>query len=397
MFWADDVILVSDTPQGLQDKLNVLEKQSKRLGITVNLDKTKIIVFRKGGFLSRFEKWYYGTHPVEVVNSYTYLGFVFTTRMSMKTSLSFFILKAKNALNTLFRSLNSIDCHDYNIFFNLFDRKIAPILSYGSELWGIYDIDDIESVHRLAIKRYLNISNHSLNSIAYSEVGRVPLHINHTISCVKYWLKLIKKPDSCLSKQAYLMLLRHCEEGKDNWVTRIKKVLCENGFGFLWMCENVSNENYVLTELKSRLTDIFIQTWNMKMSNNVHCEIYYSFKSMITPELYLSSKFYDTNLRNSLTRFRCGVSRLNSHRYRFYTDLSLKNCPFCPEKIENEMHVLFFCKAYTFIRKKFIDEKFLQKANLHTFSILISNERYQYKLSKYLFAMFTKRRQLLGN
>ena len=135
----------------------------------------------------------------------------------------------------------------------------------------------------------------------------------------------------------------------------------------------------------------------MKMSNNVHCEIYYSFKSMITPELYLSSKFYDTNLRNSLTRFRCGVSRLNSHRYRFYTDLSLKNCPFCPEKIENEMHVLFFCKAYTFIRKKFIDEKFLQKANLHTFSILISNERYQYKLSKYLFAMFTKRRQLLEN
>ena len=397
LFWADDIILVSDTPQGLQDKLNVLEKQSKRLGITVNLDKTKIIVFRKGGFLSRFEKWYYGANPVEVVNSYTYLGFVFTTKMSMKTSLSFFILKAKNALNTLFRSLNSIDCHDNNIFFNLFDRKIAPILSYSSELWGIYDIDDIESVHRLAIKRYLNISNHSLNSIAYSEVGRVPLHINHTISSVKYWLKLIKKPDSCLSKQAYLMLLRHCEEGKDNWVTRIKRVLCENGFGFLWMCENVSDENYVLTELKSRLTDIFIQTWNMKMSNNVHCEIYYSFKSMITPELYLSSRFYDTNLRISLTRFRCGVSHLNAHRYRFYTNLNLKNCPFCPDKIENEMHVLFFCKAYTTIRKKFIHEKFLQKANLHTLAILISNEKYQFTLSKYLYAMFTKRKQLLGN
>ena len=199
---------------------------------------------------------------------------------------------------------------------------MALILSYISELWGIYDIDDIESVHRLAIKRYLNISNHSLNSIAYSEVGRVPLYINHTISCVKYWLKLIKKTDSCLSKRAYLMLLRNCEEGKD--YQNLKKVLCENGFGFLWMCENITNENYVLSELKSRLTDVFIQTWNMKMSNNVHCEIYYSFKSMITPEYYLSSKFYDTNLRNSLTRFRCGVSRLNAHRYRFYTDLSLK-------------------------------------------------------------------------
>ena len=50
LFWADDIILVSDTPQGLQQKLNILEEQSTRLGVKVNLDKTKIIVFRKGGF-----------------------------------------------------------------------------------------------------------------------------------------------------------------------------------------------------------------------------------------------------------------------------------------------------------------------------------------------------------
>ena len=97
------------------------------------------------------------------------------------------------------------------------------------------------------------------------------------------------------------------------------------------------------------------------MSNNAYCEIYNSFKSMVTPELYLSSKFYDTNLRISLTRFRCGVSHLNAHRHRFYTDLNLKNCPFCPDKIENEMHVLFFCKAYTIIQKKSIMKSFYKK------------------------------------
>ena len=136
LFFADDIILVSDTIQGLQQKLNILRKQSIRLGISVNLDKTKIMVFRKGGFLSKYEKWFYGEHPVEIVNSYTYLGFVFTTKMSITTSLSFFITKAKHALNMLFRSLNSVECRDLNVFFKLFDSKIAPILSFSSDLWG---------------------------------------------------------------------------------------------------------------------------------------------------------------------------------------------------------------------------------------------------------------------
>ena len=54
----------------------------------------------------------------------------------------------------LFRSLNSVECRDLNVFFKLFDSKIAPILSFSSELWGVYDIEDIEKVHTFAIKRY---------------------------------------------------------------------------------------------------------------------------------------------------------------------------------------------------------------------------------------------------
>ena len=151
------------------------------------------MVFRKGGFLSKYEKWFYGGHPVEVVNKYVYLGFEFTTRMSVTSSLSSFIIKAKHALNALLRSLNTIDCHENKIFFKLFDSKVLPILSYSSEFWGVFNIEDIEKVHTLAIKRFLNVSTHSSNSIVYAETGRVPLYINHLISSIKYWFKLLKK------------------------------------------------------------------------------------------------------------------------------------------------------------------------------------------------------------
>ena len=77
-------------------------------------------------------------------------------------------------------------------------------------------MEDVERVHTLAIKRFLNVSTHSSNSIAYAETGRVPLYINHLISSLKFWFKLLKKPEKQLSKQAYLMLLDNCKKGQDN-------------------------------------------------------------------------------------------------------------------------------------------------------------------------------------
>ena len=46
LLFADDVILVSDTVCGLQNQLNVLFDTANRLSLFVNMDKSKIVVFR---------------------------------------------------------------------------------------------------------------------------------------------------------------------------------------------------------------------------------------------------------------------------------------------------------------------------------------------------------------
>ena len=56
LFYADDNCIFSTTPRGLQSKLDLIYNLSEKLGLEVNLDKTKIIVFRKGGFLGKHEK-----------------------------------------------------------------------------------------------------------------------------------------------------------------------------------------------------------------------------------------------------------------------------------------------------------------------------------------------------
>ena len=77
----DDLALSSSTAMGLQNQLNHLNSVYKEHSLSINTEKSKVMVFRKGGFLGKNEKWFLEGNEVEVVNSYTYLGYTFTTKL----------------------------------------------------------------------------------------------------------------------------------------------------------------------------------------------------------------------------------------------------------------------------------------------------------------------------
>ena len=101
----------------------------------------------------------------------------------------------------------------------------------------------------------------------------------------------------------------NCKKGQDNWATKIKKVLCENGFGIVWINESVEDEGFVLSEIKKRLTDIFLQNWNSKMITRENLQIYHSFKSFVTPEFYLSSYTIDYKFKTCYLNLDVGFQK----------------------------------------------------------------------------------------
>ena len=60
LLFADDIAMCSDMPGRLQHMLNVLKMFCDKWGLKLNLLKTKILVFRRGGIVKRNEKWFYG-------------------------------------------------------------------------------------------------------------------------------------------------------------------------------------------------------------------------------------------------------------------------------------------------------------------------------------------------
>ena len=189
LLFADDIVLIAKTPAGLQNQINNLRTASTNIGLEVNLEKTKVMVFRKGGYLGKSEKWHYGREQIEVVNSYKYLGFTFTTKLSIDTALAEFAGRAKKKIVIIFKTLYKLGQIDIKTFFQLFDVQIKPMLLYAAEIWGATQYEIIEKTHMFACKKLLGVSARTPNTFIYAELNRYPLFIDSQIRTLKYWKK----------------------------------------------------------------------------------------------------------------------------------------------------------------------------------------------------------------
>ena len=66
--YADDLVLFSETVNGLQQMLDCLFEYSQEWGMEGNIEKSKVMVFTNGGKINNADKLYYDGNLVETVD-----------------------------------------------------------------------------------------------------------------------------------------------------------------------------------------------------------------------------------------------------------------------------------------------------------------------------------------
>ena len=371
---ADDVALISETVIGLQTQLTSLNRAATRLQLKVNMQKSNIIVFRKGGHLSKWERWTYNGSVLPVVNMYKYLGIYFTTRLSFNPTCKDLASKAKRAVLSIRQKLSMIDCESFKVFVKLFDSQVQPIVQYGSELWGLENAaDHCEKVHLFALKKFLRVSVQTPNDLVYGETNRFPIYINSVVRCIKYWLKLTQMDETRLPKKAYNMLCDLDVKGKSNWATKVKVKLHELGMGFVWLNQGVGDMSWFMRELRSRLIDSRWQVWDAHVQDSERFNLYRQFNSLHCVPAYITMKM-DRHLKFIMTRFRFGISDILVHRLRYKNATALDLiCPLCNNDCETDIHLVFHCPALADLRNQFIPSKFYNHPSLFKLVMLMSS------------------------
>ena len=392
LLFADDLVLMAETVIGLQTQLNNLYCAATRLELKVNLGKTDVVVFRKGGYLAARERWFFGGDLIKVVNAYKYLGIYFSTKLSFSYACQDLMARAKKATLSILQTMYRFENSSIDVFCRLFDAQVQPILQYGAEIWGMEKGVEIEKIHIFAMKRFLKVNRYTPNDIIYGELGRYPIYINSYIACIRYWLKILIMDENRLPFKCYKMLYNLDSGGKTNWVTNIKNCLSRYGFRIVWENQGVGCCKSFLKMFKQRLIDCRWQEWNEHIQNSDRFMVYRTFKSIntIEPYLYIDANRY---VKNALTRFRCGVSPILLHcaRYKNTAETNLV-CRMCKVDLENELHLVLCCPCLNDLRKEFIPQKYYRYPCNFRLALLLATQNKHILKNLALFLYFTFKR-----
>jgi hypothetical protein len=151
LLYADDLAVLAESEEDLQTMLNVLHEWCEEFDISVNIDKTKIVHFRRGPSTPCSATVFkLGDQVVQVTDRYLYVGLVITEFMNWNITVKYVAQAARRALGVLVAKCKSQGGLPYEVFTKLYDVLVQPIIDYGPCVWGHGSYSCIQEVQNMA-------------------------------------------------------------------------------------------------------------------------------------------------------------------------------------------------------------------------------------------------------
>ena len=194
LMYADDIVILAETVDDLQLKIRGLEEYNNRWGLKLNLEKSKIMIFQRGGKTSVREHWKYRGCEIGVVGEYKYLGMLLTPRLTYSSHVLSRAAAARVGINTLYRSFFRQPNVPLNAKFQVFCAVSRAILTYGAQVWGGSRFLAVERTQLFFIKRMLGLPENTPNYVVYLETGADPIFVHTLALHCGYLLRVLKLP-----------------------------------------------------------------------------------------------------------------------------------------------------------------------------------------------------------
>lgn len=372
LLYADDVVFVSKSKDGLQNCLNALKQFSEEWKLQINQQKTKVMIFNKRGKIFN-EEFMYGDIPIMCTAAYTYLGLQLNLAGNFGDAITNICNKASKALYKLNHLLDN--SYDIITIMHIFDHTIKPILLYGAEVWGISQSKETRTKSEFALEKALDINNklsslelkfykrilgvrRNTSSLAVrGEIGRPPLLLEAIYRSIKHMLVIQNKGANKLVKQALKENIILVENGKKCWLKQVMGTLKDINMQHLANASiGIKEVKRTGKKIKTHLLSRYKTFWayqldqdtsprNKNMGNKLRT--YKLFKRQFSMEPYLY-QIENIENRKALCQLRVSSHPLNIESLRGrVADPEQRICTLCNQgRVEDEFHFLMECHLY---------------------------------------------------
>jgi hypothetical protein len=374
LLYADDLVLVAATPQALQQELNILNQFCTDWDLTVNLKKTKSLVFNPKPPDKKL-RWKLGDLTVAVTTQYTYLGLVFDAQKGLQAASGPLVDSGRKAMFGLMGICSQQSINDPSLKHHMFNALVLPVLSYGAELWGgfspLFTKDEYykrnkapaEKVYTMFLRWFTGANRSTHNRILAQAGGKLPMGAHWDSRAASFWNRLSSMQENRLAHLAFKDNLTLFYNGADCWASRAVEHF--TGLGMLgeasiyhpqtplWQCRMSAEE---------AIADSNDAWWaNYQTSpralpterGSVPGRTLYTFGAWFLQISQALQVHHNVPARHwrRVIRFCAGSHALMNAQARWSVGV-VSRCPCCGAAVEDELHLALECPAYQDIRQQ---------------------------------------------
>ena len=150
----DSGLIASDAVT-LKRMINLLYEWCCKWRLSVNLDKTKIVHFRRkvDTIIKYYFKW--GNQSLAYTNTYRYLGLHLNEHLEYNHTVQVLSLATSRSLGGLLYKYYKNKGLYYITFTKLYENTVVPVFSYSSSVWGYKHQARIDVIQNRAMRLYL--------------------------------------------------------------------------------------------------------------------------------------------------------------------------------------------------------------------------------------------------
>ena len=394
--YADDLVLISESSEGLQKSLDNVYQFSKTKQLTISVNKSKSMVFNQIG---RFIKYPFNLNNeiLEQVQSFCYLGFEVKCSGTVKHAMNILCDKANKALRPLLCVISRFKI-PVKLSIKLFHTFISPILLYNAENWAILsdkEIDKFNSntildttsrskidlIHRKLLKFILGVSKSSPNLAIYGDTGEVPVSLKSYRLALNFWHRVSNLPDKYLVKKALLENI----ELRTNWIITVEKLI--NRFN---LADKIGNHEHFKKVAIYETDKTYNKYWKTELVRGdvSRLTFYREIKDEFKIENYLHIEDFES--RKAIAKIRCSAHSLEIEKGRHRNIPRIERiCKLCDKgEVESEQHFLLNCDKYDTLKRQ-------HEINECTNVLQLMKNVQPEKLGKYLVEAVTLRENTL--
>ena len=359
LMYADDIVLFSETIDGMQLMINRLGVYCNRWNLEVNLQKSKMMIFRGGGGrYSRNEKWKYNGQTVDIVREYKYLGVLLTSNLNMKKHLEGKLAEAKRAISSLWERCIRNRYVEHSSKQKLFRSTALSILFYGAQVWGHSSFESVEKFLRYFVKRIFRLPKNTPNYMIYLESGIPPLVMDTLAIHFNYIVKVIEMEESRLPKKVLKAAIKEKGTMFGEWTNLA--TTCGTNLN-ITPGEQPSRLRIKFNEILEQFGSVLFERY----ASEARSSLFRCYYSRLRYNLQQNSYLLNRNSLNKINIiFKARGELLNLNFVPHRPDLPLL-CSLCNMKArEDTLHFIAICPVLIEFRLRYFSKRSIEEGEM---------------------------------